>query len=72
MSTIFQVSDRAYCMNAGSSSLLVGQLYCVTETCLSRSSEQTLRLVGQPDHWYNACRFARVKDPAARRWPTSK
>lgn len=72
MSTIFHRLDRAHCINAGSSALEVGQLYCVRAVKMSRSGEQTLNLVGCGDDWYNSCRFARVADPASRRWPSAK
>ncbi len=72
MSAIFQVSDRAMCMNAVSSTLIVRSLYCVAEAHMQASGEQTLRLVGCGDDWYNSSRFARLPDPAARKWPRRK
>lgn len=72
MSVVFKVGDRAYCMNAGSSALQVGKLYCVAAVQMSRSGEQSLSLVGMEKDWYNATRFSRIPDPTPRRWPASQ
>ncbi len=72
MSAVFQANDRAYCCNAGSSTLTIRSLYCVAEVHMQANGEQTLRLTGCGNDWYNACRFARLPDPAARKWPRTK
>ncbi len=59
-------------MDANSSSLQARQLYYVRAVRMTASGEQTLDLVGRPNESYNACRFARLPDPAARKWPRTK
>lgn len=67
---IFHRLDRALCQNDGSSALVRGRLYYIRACKMTACGEQTLNLVGEGEDWYNASRFVRVADPAARKWPS--
>lgn len=67
----FHRQDRALCLNDGSSALVRGRLYCIRACKMTVSGDQSLNLVGfGADDWFNASRFARITDPAGRKWPT--
>lgn len=64
----FLVNDRARCVNDALSSLTLGRLYYVEHIEMSPNGVQKLKLLGEPTYW-QACRFERVADPCARKWP---